>query len=284
MLNRPYLTIVVLTALGLLPAAPVFAQGEIVITQAKANAGGITPGDTAGFPVTLSLPGAYILASNLTVPANKTGIVVTTFNVDIDMNGFRLDGANATGTKVANHGVHGLSLGISRIHDGVITRFKFNGIVLASNSNSWVVEDMQILANNGNGIFALDTAYSRFLRNSILVNGANGIVCGGFCHIEGNNVSDNGLIGIQLRSGTVLGNTIISNGTFGLCKFGGWRGRWLWQQHNNFERQRSDRWASGRHPSQFCKALVGRDVARRRRITPILVAGEPPGTATSVSV
>jgi hypothetical protein len=45
-------------ALALLPAAPAFAQGEIIITQAKANAGGVTPGDNAGFPVTLSRPGA----------------------------------------------------------------------------------------------------------------------------------------------------------------------------------------------------------------------------------
>jgi hypothetical protein len=46
-----------LAALALLPAAPASAQ-VILITQAKAVQGGVTPGDTAGFPVTLSRPGA----------------------------------------------------------------------------------------------------------------------------------------------------------------------------------------------------------------------------------
>jgi len=205
-----------LAALSLLATTPALAQGEIVITQAKANAGGITPGDTAGFPITLSLPGAYVLGSNLTVPAQKIGIVVTTFNVDIDMNGFRLDGANSAGTKVADHGLHGTSLGISRIHNGVITRFRLHGIVLNVGSNSWVVENMQIIANGFDGVKADASAYSRYLNNSVLVNGRDGISCGELCHVEGSNVSDNGSIGIRLRSGTVLGNTIASNGGFGI--------------------------------------------------------------------
>src|SRR5262245_6979065 len=47
---------------GLVAAiAGAHAEGEILITQAKANAGGITPADTAGFPVTLSAPGSYRL-------------------------------------------------------------------------------------------------------------------------------------------------------------------------------------------------------------------------------
>ena len=79
-------------------AAPASAA-VILITQAKANAGNVTPGDAPGFPVTLSLPGAYRLDTNLTVPANKTGLSVTSHNVDIDMAGFRLYGANSAGTR-----------------------------------------------------------------------------------------------------------------------------------------------------------------------------------------
>ena len=55
-------------------ASPALAQ--VVITQAKALAGNVTPGDAAGFPVTLSQPGAYILGSNLTVTGGKHGIQV----------------------------------------------------------------------------------------------------------------------------------------------------------------------------------------------------------------
>ncbi|NWG73776.1 MAG: hypothetical protein HXY24_04090 [Rubrivivax sp.] len=46
-----------------LPAHAV--DGEILITQAKALAGNVTPGDAPGFPVTISQPGKYKLAGHL---------------------------------------------------------------------------------------------------------------------------------------------------------------------------------------------------------------------------
>ena len=165
----------------------------VVITQAKANAGGVTPGDAPGFPVTLSLPGAYQFDTNLTVPANRNGIVVTSHYVDIDMNGFLLLGANASGVKVAFHGVIS-GHGDGHIHDGIISSFKGNGIFLvaAPNSNAWVVEDMQIVGNDQFGIRADVSHYLRFSNNLILVNGRAGIVCGEYCHVEGNTLADNG--------------------------------------------------------------------------------------------
>src|SRR5215208_2216353 len=61
----------------LLHAAPaIAADGPIVITQAKALAGNVTPGDTPGFPVTLSRAGSYILGSNLQASAGKAGITI----------------------------------------------------------------------------------------------------------------------------------------------------------------------------------------------------------------
>jgi hypothetical protein len=210
-INRTIVSAILFASFTLLPAAPALAQGEIIITQAKANAGNVTPGDAAGFPVSLTLPGAYVLGSNLNPPANKIGIQVTSHNVDIDMNGFRLNGSN-----VAYYGVSS-GFGESRIHDGIITSFKFDGITLNGvGTNSWVVEDMQVVNNGRHGINAPQAYYTRLLNNSVLANASNGIVCREFCHVEGNNVSDNGGIGIFLTSGTVLGNTIFSNGNLGL--------------------------------------------------------------------
>lgn len=181
MSNRASIAVALFTTLALLPCAPVLAQGEIVITQAKANAGGVTPGDTANFPVTLSRPGAYVLGGNLQVPANKNGLHVTSHNVDIDMNGFRLHGGG-----VANNGVYSIR-GESRIHGGVISSFKLDGIFLNGvGTNSWVVEDMQIVNNKRNGISAEFSYYSRFLKNSVLANANHGIACYNHCHIEGN--------------------------------------------------------------------------------------------------
>jgi hypothetical protein len=69
------------------------SNGPIAIDQARAEAGAVTSGDAAGFPVTLSQPGSYRLMSNLTVPdANTTAIVITSPNVTLDFNGFAVMG------------------------------------------------------------------------------------------------------------------------------------------------------------------------------------------------
>lgn len=69
------------------------AGGVITIDQARAEAGGVTPGDAPGFPVTISQPGSYRLMSNLTVsdPA-LTAIDVIANDVTIDLNGFVIQG------------------------------------------------------------------------------------------------------------------------------------------------------------------------------------------------
>ena len=83
-----------LPLLTLALALPAFADGRIEINQARALAGGITPGDAPDFPVTLDQGGSYVLTSNLLLPnVNTHGIVVeaddvadgfTFSNVDLD--------------------------------------------------------------------------------------------------------------------------------------------------------------------------------------------------------
>ena len=64
----------------------------VTIDQAKATNGNVTAGDTAGFPISINAPGSYKLTSNLVVPAGVDGILVTTSNVTIDLNGFSITG------------------------------------------------------------------------------------------------------------------------------------------------------------------------------------------------
>nr|MCU0968923.1 hypothetical protein [Rubrivivax sp.] len=66
-------------------AGPALAQ--IAIDHSAALAGGVTPGDSAGYPVTITQPGHYVLTSNLTVPLGMGGIVVDAPNVTLDLNG-----------------------------------------------------------------------------------------------------------------------------------------------------------------------------------------------------
>src|SRR5438132_11721141 len=68
-------------------------DGIVLIDQNRALAGGVTPGDAPGFPVTISLAGSYRLSGNLTVPnATTTAIQITADNVTIDLNGFSIIG------------------------------------------------------------------------------------------------------------------------------------------------------------------------------------------------
>ena len=75
-----------------LTLAASFAQAQITIDQNKALAGNITPGDTPGYPITLSRPGLYKLVGNLSVPAGVDGIQIAADDVTLDMNGFTLSG------------------------------------------------------------------------------------------------------------------------------------------------------------------------------------------------
>jgi len=65
-------------------------DGVILIDQNRALAGGVTPGDAPGFPITITLPGAYRLSGNLSVPQGTDGIHLTASNITIDLNGFSI--------------------------------------------------------------------------------------------------------------------------------------------------------------------------------------------------
>jgi hypothetical protein len=189
---------------------------QVVITQAKANAGNVTPGDTQGYPVTISQPGSYKLGSNLAVPAGKDGIVINNFDVTINFNGFRMHVSGA-----ALNGIVG-NFDTTTIKNGVIAGFTGNAILGMS---YWTVENMKILVNGGDGI---RLANSSFVKNSIVNrNIGYGVFCEHECLVEGNVITRNGhgdilqLRGVTMRSGTVLGNTIANNRASGIESLSG---------------------------------------------------------------
>ena len=135
----------VLFAACSLAFATTASAAVILITQQKAVAGGVTPGDAAGFPVTLTQPGSYRLDGNLTVPAGKYSIDIRSHYVSIDMAGFMLSGFDKSGAKAAAYGIYGRTFGVVSVRNGIITGFKNSGIAIFN--NQWVVEDMTITAN-----------------------------------------------------------------------------------------------------------------------------------------
>jgi hypothetical protein len=97
----------------------VAADGAIIITQAKALAGKSRPATRQDFRFRILTPGSYVLASNLQVPASKTGILVNATEVSIDLNGCRINGGRGT----AGIGIDGHQRGLT-VRNGTVRNFK----------------------------------------------------------------------------------------------------------------------------------------------------------------
>ena len=209
---RTFASVVFAITIGL--AAPaVAADGQVVITQTKALQGGITPSDTAGFPVTLSRAGSYVLGSNLDPPQNAFGIEVTADAVSVDLNGFRIDGATKAKRGIVATG----NQANVTIRNGTVSRFRLDGISGAG--KSWAVEDMRVVSNGYRGVY-LSGSYARVLSSNVSQNGLYGIQCGGTCTVDSSTVAGNGKFGIWLASGIVLGSVIVNNADEGVFSSG----------------------------------------------------------------
>src|SRR5262245_32443399 len=73
-----------------LPGSALAVDGVLEINQTCATQTGCFPGDTAGFPVTISVPGSYRLTGSLLPSSNPSCIVITSSDVTLDLNEFRI--------------------------------------------------------------------------------------------------------------------------------------------------------------------------------------------------
>jgi hypothetical protein len=229
----------VLIGLAALPQA--FAvDGVILISQTTALLGNVTPGDTPGFPVTISQPGSYRLSSNLTVPdGNTTAIQVTSTNVTIDLNGFSIigpvvctgepvtscnpSGASGVGivtssnttVTVTNGTVQGMGVGLSfsgptRLERVSAVQNNSFGILFQSSGNVVLYNTASF---NGNAGIQSLIASSVVTGNVAIGNRGSGMAVSGV--ITGNVAVQNGSNGIQ-GNGTIIGNDVIANGASGI--------------------------------------------------------------------
>jgi hypothetical protein len=205
-------------------------DGVVLIDQNHALAGNVTPGDAPGFPVTISVPGSYRLAGNLTVPAGMDGIQISANNVTVDLNGFQITGpgsgigvnaTNQVSVAVLNGAV--FQMGGSGIVAGPFARIEK---VQANNNNAHGIDvgtdssvsDCVAHNNNFNGINAADR--SSIQNNTASFNGRNGISSStittgptnGFTSIvRGNTANRNIFDGITANEALVSGNTANEN-------------------------------------------------------------------------
>jgi hypothetical protein len=184
------------------------AENQVTITQASAIAGGVTPGDEPGFPITISESGNYRLASSLVPPADTDGIVIKSDHVTLDFGGYALHGTmSATGIASYNDAIE--------ISDGVITGFELFAIDSHTVGKFWTISNMRIVSN-GMGVSA--GGYARVIGNNISSNGNYGLSCQ-YCLVEGNVIALNHDDGVDVKAGTVLGNMIADNRGYGISAF-----------------------------------------------------------------
>jgi hypothetical protein len=120
-------------------------DGVVEINQARALAGGISSGDSPGFPVGISESGSYRLTGNLVVPGgtgapNLDAILIVADDVTLDLNGFTLSCRRNTLPATPCSSVAGTGRGILmagqniRIQNGTIRHMADDAVVAAAGS------------------------------------------------------------------------------------------------------------------------------------------------------
>ena len=209
--------------LAAIPGSIYAVDGVILIDQVHALAGNITPGDTPGFPVTITQPGSYKLSGNLTVAdANTTAIRIAADYVTLDLNGFSIIGPvtctsspavcppAGTGVGVDAHQPEGTPSPRSfRVVNGTVRGMGNLGIFITGLGSS--VENVRADTNAGGGILAAGTVNN----SAATLNGSFGIFA---ITVRGSYMSDNHDVGLQLDgSGGVASDNIASfNGSHGI--------------------------------------------------------------------
>jgi hypothetical protein len=202
-----------LVTLAALLAAGSTAFAQTAISQVKGMS----------FPVTLSSPGSYKLTSNLVVPANSHGIVISSPNVTLDLNGFTISGpvscASAGVCNMAQAGFNGISASVPNtvIRNGTVKGFQGAGIQIAGSS---AVEEMLVTENAGVGLVGGNQLQGTTLVNRVrsTLNKSFGVYL--FSSIVNNSMATaNGQGGYYLNTSSLIDSA--ASGNIGTGVFGG---------------------------------------------------------------
>jgi len=193
------------------------ADGQILITHAKAMAGNVTPGDTPGYPVTISKSGSYVLGSDLMVPdLDTSGIQVTATDVNINLNGFNVMGPNAcivglynTVTSCPQGSGFGVVSNSNRttLRNGSVVGMGEYGVNLWNDAN---VDNVVVSHSGSTGIVIVS---GQVINSRVIHNGYMGISVNESFLLSGNIIKGNKHYGIMaFNNGLVTGNTSAKNG------------------------------------------------------------------------
>ncbi|MHA7838667.1 MAG: right-handed parallel beta-helix repeat-containing protein [bacterium] len=212
-----------LTALLFLALAPILAgsalasDGTLEINQACAVQTGCLAGDAPGLPVTITSPGSHQLTGNLDLPdVNTSGIVVTSPDVSLDLNGFGIRCPSCAGSG------SGVGIDADATSDNLGVR---NGSIVGvgsfgirSMASHGRIEDMHIRRVGGTGIFQ-NGFDARVEDCTLVVIGDFGISVGQWSLITGNHLRTIGGVGILSQDGRVADNLVANSGSDGIQGF-----------------------------------------------------------------
>jgi hypothetical protein len=232
----------VLCVLTTLSSSLYASDSVVLINQSSVAAGNVTPGDAPGFPVTLSVPGSYRLASNLILnQLNVPAIDITADNVTLDLNGYSIigpckDSLNAPPTCPSagiGSGVQAIANSLGgpqsvKVLNGSVRGMGSQGVQLAGKDS--VVKNVASDGNGGSGFIVngsvmessatdngKDGIRAVVVRDSLAVhNGDHGLFIDFGGVAAGNVVTLNGGRGMFVRNATVIANTVTSNHGIGI--------------------------------------------------------------------
>lgn len=213
-----------------LSAAAHAVDGVVLIDQAKALAGGVTPDDAPGLPVEITKPGSYKLSGNLTLPnTNTDGIVSTVGGVTLDLNGFSIIGpaycpgqnggpeyacslGSGNGVRFTHNPSSGLSVaGVSYVvRNGRIFGAGGNGVSVENG----LVENLDIAFVGGSGI-DLRSRSGIARNNQIRGSQLAGIVSYAVGTLIENNVVETNNSAVSGQNAIVRNNRLTTTSTWG---------------------------------------------------------------------
>ena len=214
-------------------AASLFGQGPLAPTAAPAptmksldqvEARIVIDPRQPGFtyPYTITTPGSYYLAANLTPPAGQTGIVVNSNYVSIDFNGYSLTGVNSSGVVAIQVGSGNIQKNGFCLRNGMVNNWSPGSgaaAINAQNACGALFEKLIVTDNTGEGLSTGDgcTIKDCIARNQAGGTAGIGIQTGAGCSLVDCAASGNGGIGLFVGAGSgVVNCSAAGNGADGI--------------------------------------------------------------------
>lgn len=186
----------------------------------------INQSSISSFPYVISLPGSYILTSDIYVPAGDNGINIGVSNVTLNMNGYTVLGPMVctSSSCTTNSGAYGVyaagEVSNTTIQNGVVRGFNVCAEVASGSLQDLKISSCYegLLATNAvvkrnvisSSVIAMDLNYTTASDN-VVSSCYEGIISSGSSLLN-NSVSSSVTWGMYLWSGYAAGNSLINNG------------------------------------------------------------------------